>query len=259
MKKFDWLTELKNLDDRRNYVIPGHIEETIHYSALQFLQIGQVAIDERGSFYVALSGGSTPNAIYKKLSQSPYREQLDWSRVFCFWSDERSVPPDNKENNFFNAMQAGLADLPIPTQNIFRMEAEQDIEKNALNYESLIHQYVPHAIFDLMMLGMGDDGHTASLFPQTHGLHAADRLAIANYVPQLKTWRMSLTYDCIQRARQICIYVTGAKKKETVAQVLFNSYDPDLYPVQKVGTIHHKALWIMDAESSELFIKKMQY
>jgi 6-phosphogluconolactonase len=257
MEKFNWLASAKTFDERRLYVIPGNAEETITYSANQFIQLGQSAIKERGKFYVALSGGSTPHAIYKKLSDPAYRHLLDWNQVVCFWSDERSVSPKDKESNFFNAMQSGLSLLAIPSDHIFRMQAEQEIEKNALDYESLIQKHVPQAVFDLMMLGMGEDGHTASLFPHTHGLHATDRLVTANYVPQQNTWRMSLTYDCIQRARQTCIYITGPKKQEIVAQVLLGSYEPDLYPVQKIGTINHPALWIMDEAASRLALQKL--
>jgi 6-phosphogluconolactonase len=206
---------------------------------------------------VALSGGQTPNAIFKEISQPRYAQVLDWSKVLCFWSDERSVPPNNPENNYFNAMKSGLADLPLPPENIFRMPAEIDIEEHALAYEHLIRQKVPSLQFDLIMLGMGEDGHTASLFPRTHGLHTKDRLVIANYVPQKHTWRMSFTYECIHMAKLICIYVLGANKASTVAKVLLSPYDPDNLPIQRIGTPSHKALWILDSAASEQLVRSI--
>ena len=123
------------------------------------------------SFVWPFRGGSTPNAIYKELSKPTNQKALDWSKVLCFWGDERSVPPDSPENNFHAAMDAGLGKLPLKTENIFRMVAEKEIEENALAYDQLIREKIPSLGFDLIMLGMGEDGHTASLFPQTHGLH----------------------------------------------------------------------------------------
>jgi 6-phosphogluconolactonase len=221
------------------------------------LQIGRESIEQNGVFTVALSGGTTPTAIFREISKPEYVQTLDWSKVLCFWSDERSVPPDHSESNYGNALQAGLAQLPLLPENIFRMKAEGDIEKNALAYEQLIRQKIPSLQFDLMMLGMGEDGHTASLFPRTHGLHTKDRLVIANYIPQKHTWRMSMTYECIQMAKTICIYVIGASKASIVTKVLLGPYDPDNLPIQRVGTPSHKAIWILDTAASELLLKSI--
>lgn len=238
---------------RQEIIIPGNLEETIQFSVNQFLEIGNKAIQDRGAFYVALSGGSTPHAIFHELSESNHRSTLDWSKVTCFWSDERSAPPTTTENNYYSAMQAGLGKLSLKKENIFRMVAEKEIEKNALAYENLIREKVPSLQFDLLMLGMGEDGHTASLFPFTQGLHAKDRLVIANHVSQLNTWRMSMTYECIHLARTICIYALGEKKAKMVATVLQGPYDPEKYPVQKIGTAEHKAFWILDKDSAKDF------
>ncbi len=258
MEEFVWKNKIESFDDRRDIIIPGNAEETILFSTRQFIQIGQEAIQQNGSFIVALSGGQTPHAIFKELSKPSYRQALDWSKVICFWSDERSTPPDNTENNYFSAMQAGLATLPLRPENIFRMPAEENIEENALAYERLIRKKVPSLQFDLIMLGMGEDGHTASLFPLTHGLHTKDRLVIANYVPQKQTWRMSFTYECIHMAKQICIYVMGAKKADMIVKVLMGPYDPDHFPVQRIGTPSHKALWILDQEASKTLVRLMK-
>lgn len=246
MVNFYWKEKIQSFDHRRDIVVPGAADETVLFSVCQFLQIAQEAIKERGVFNVALSGGQTPHAMFKALSEPEHRDSLDWSAVNCFWSDERSVPPNDPESNYFTAMQAGLGKLPLKPENIFRMAAEDHIEENALAYEKLIREKIPALQFDLIMLGMGEDGHTASLFPYTHGLHAKDRLVIANHIPQKKTWRMTLTFECINNAKAICIYVMGSKKAEMVARVLDDPYDPDQFPVQRVGTPTHKALWILD-------------
>lgn len=251
MEEFDWKNEIKNFDQKRDIIIPGDQSQTIDFCVKQFIEIARTAIQERGLFTVALSGGSTPNAIYKELSREPYKRQLDWKKVHLFWSDERPVPPDDSESNYHNSMQAGLAALDIPSEQIFRMKAEDDLEEGALAYELLIREIVPSLSFDLVMLGMGEDGHTASLFPHTHGLHTNNRLVIANYVPQKQTWRMSFTYECIHNAHQIVIYVLGKNKAEIIAKVLAGHYSPDDYPIQKIGTSKHKALWILDRGASE--------
>lgn len=255
--EFNWKDQIESFDQRRDIIVPGNAEETVRFCVNQFLEIGRQAIREKGFFAVALSGGSTPNAIFKEISQPAYRQAINWTQVFCFWSDERSVAPDHPESNYFNAMQAGISQLPLLPENIFRMHAETDIEENALKYEALIREKVPSLQFDLMMLGMGEDGHTASLFPKTHGLHTANRLAIANFVPQKHTWRMSLTYECINASKNICIYVLGSNKASTIAQIFLSPYDPDRFPIQKIGTPLHKAVWILDSASSEQLVRSM--
>lgn len=255
MKTFDWKSNAIELNKRQSLIVPGDAAQTIVFCAKQLIQIGNDAIEQRGFFSIALSGGSTPNAIFKELAKSEYIRSLDWSKVLCFWSDERSVPPDNAESNYRNAMESGIGKLPISRENIFRMHAETDIEKSALDYENLIKEKIPSQQFDLIMLGMGEDGHTASLFPHTKGLHAKDRLVIANFVPQKDTWRMSMTYECINMSRMISIYVIGANKAETAAKVLLSPYDPENYPIQKVGTAIHKSYWILDNSAAAL-IKK---
>lgn len=249
---FAWQQMIESFDERRDIIIPGDTNETVRFCVQQFLQIASDAITARGKFVAALSGGTTPNAIFKELGAEENRSKLDWTKVFFFWGDERSVPPNNSESNYHAAMQTGLASLPIPAANIFRMHAEENIEENALAYEQQLLSVLPTGEFDLVMLGMGEDGHTASLFPRTHGLHTDQRLVVANYVPQKKTWRMTLTYKCINAARQIDIYVMGKGKAAMLAQVLSSPYEPDSLPIQRIGTPTHKALWIIDREASVL-------
>lgn len=244
--------DIQALDERRDIVIPGDSSETIRYCVDHFFSAAKKSLSQEGLFSVALSGGSTPKAIYAALSKDSRSQEIDWKKVLIFFSDERSVLPNHIESNFHMAMESGLKNLPIPEKNIFRMEAEKDIEEEALEYERLIIKNIPNGQFSLVMLGMGEDGHTASLFPETHGLHTTNRLVIANYVPKLNTWRMSLTYECINQAKVIAIYVLGESKAFMVKEVLLGPYQPDHYPIQKVGTAQHKALWILDNAAAAL-------
>lgn len=246
-----WNKFIHPVDIRRDIIVPGNRETTLDFCVEAFIQAAEEAIEERGAFYVALSGGSTPKAVFAKLAEEPFRKSIDWSKVHLFWSDERCVPPDNNESNYHMAMEAGFASLPVVPEQIHRMPAEVDVEAGAVNYEQEIAKLLPDLSFDLILLGMGDDGHTASLFPETHGLHPnEERLVIANYVPQKETWRMSFTFHLINLAKQIHIYVLGANKADIAYHVLKGSYEPDHYPIQRVGEEHHKALWILDNDAA---------
>ena len=258
MKQMESKSEIRSFDERRDIVVPGNGTETVLFCVRQFLEIGQDAINKKGLFTVALSGGSTPNAIFTEMSKPEYVNALDWSKVYFFWSDERNVPPTDSDSNYFNAMQAGLGKLPLPPENIFRMPAENNISEGAQAYEHMIKEKIPALEFDLIMLGMGEDGHTASLFPCTDALHTKDRLVSANYIPQKETWRMTLTYDCIHKGKTICIYVIGGSKSRMVAKALLDTYDPDNLPIQKIGTPTHKALWILDSAASEQLLDAMK-
>lgn len=248
----NWQSLLKSYDERRDIIIPGNAVKTIDFSVDQFIEIANDSISKNKIFTVALSGGSTPKKIYEKLSDSQHSKLIDWNSVFLFWSDERSVGKDHPDSNYHMAMKAGFENLPIPQEQIFRMNGENDIEKNAKIYEELIIQKVPGKSFDLIMLGMGEDGHTASLFPQTHGLHTNESLAIANFIPQLHTWRMTLTFDCINQAKNTIVYVIGKSKAEMLAKVLNAPYEPDVLPAQRLGTEKNKALWIADQAAAYL-------
>lgn len=241
-------------DERRDLAVPGHKEDLFQYGVEHFIVTANQAIADHGFFTVALSGGSTPKGIFSLLASPEYRSKLDWSKVLLFWSDERSVSPDDPESNYRMAMDAGFSKLGILKENIFRMVAETDIQENAKRYEQIIREKVPGASFDLVMLGMGDDGHTASLFPHTEGLHVQNKLVTANYVPSKQTWRLTLTFDSINAAKVIAIYVTGKEKQQKLKEVFTHDYEPDELPIQKIGTIEHRALWIFDLETAEALL-----
>jgi len=235
----------RHLDARRDLVIPGDTEATLDFCCAHWVGVCKQAIQNHDAFFVALSGGTTPKAIFQQLTSARFNPLIDWSKVHLFWSDERAVPPDHPESNYHMAMQAGLSRVGIPADQIHRMRAEEKIEEHAHLYEETIHSVLQDRPFDLVMLGVGEDGHTASLFPGTQGLHAPkERLVIANYVPEKKAWRMTLTFSCINQAHHIVIYALGASKKPILKE-LFSSDDMHL-PAQRIGSKEQPALWIID-------------
>lgn len=247
-----------SIDERRELVIPGTAEETLKYCVEHFIATANEAIEADGNFTVALSGGSTPKGIFQLLALPENRSRVDWKKVLIFWGDERAVPPSDPDSNYRMAIDSGIGTLGIPDANIFRMVAEEDIEENAQAYEKILLDKLSNGQFDMIMLGMGDDGHTASLFPHTQGLHSEDRFVIANYINSKNIWRMTLTYDCINRAKTTVIYVIGKGKKETLSRVLEGPYIPDELPSQKIGTQEFPVLWIADLEAAEDLLKQLK-
>ncbi|MBS0585867.1 MAG: 6-phosphogluconolactonase [Verrucomicrobia bacterium] len=237
---------IKTFDARRGIALFNSEEEAIVFSVEHWIKLAKKAIDTKGAFFVALSGGSTPKQIFSKFTP----DMLDWSRVFLFWSDERNAPPTDKESNYKMALDAGFGKLPIPKEQIFRMHAEDHIEENAKAYEKTISKILQGRPFDLIMLGMGDDGHTASLFPDTEALLIEDRLVVANYVPSKETTRMTFTFPLINKALHTVFYVLGKSKAEAVLEVFSDKRGK--YPASHVGTPSHPSLWILDKEASSM-------
>ncbi len=221
-------------DARRDLIILKDTEEAIAFATEHWVRCAADAIKRRGRFVVALSGGSTPKAIYHVLCS----QEIHWNDVHLFWSDERAVPPDHPDSNYHMAMEAGLKGL-IPTDQIYRMRAESDIERHAREYEAQL----PRDLFDLVMLGVGEDGHTASLFPGTAALESK-KLITANFVPKLNSWRMTFTFRAINESRLAVVYALGAAKQPIVQKILTDPTAPE--PAHRVGTSQHRALWIVD-------------
>jgi len=239
-------------DNRRDLIVPGDRLATIAFAVKDLMAAAERAIADHGAFYIALSGGSTPKAIYEELCQP--QQKIEWGKWHLFWSDERSVPSNHPESNYHMAMEAGFKKMMIPPDQIHRMQAEKEIEKEAHLYEKTIQDRLQGRGFDFMMLGMGEDGHTASLFPFTDGLKAQGKLVIANYIPQLQTWRMTLTFDCINASSHIVCYVLGSQKREKLRQVLEPTASFEELPSYKIGTPTYKALWVVD-ESAGLSLR----
>ena len=234
--------------DTIDYIIPGDRDKSIDYCVNHLIDTGKKSIISRGKFFLVLSGGSTPREIFHCLLNHERVSEIDWGSVHLFWGDERNVPKDNAENNYHMAMETCFKHLPIPLCQIHRMVAEKDIDKNTQSYEQTIKATLGDNPFDLIQLGIGTDGHTASLFPNTEALNTDDRLVVANYIPEKETTRMTLTFPAINNARKIVFYVFGKNKSDIISFIF--SDKAKQYPASKVGSSSNRPLWILDKNAA---------
>lgn len=210
------------------------------------------AVAARGRFTIALSGGSTPKSLFNLLATNA-RTTLPWDRMFFFWGDERHVPPTDPESNYRMADEAMLSKIPVAAGNVFRMPAENpDAAAAAEAYEKTLRKFfqtAPDAVpqFDLILLGMGPDGHTASLFPGTAALQEKSRLVVANWVEKLKTHRLSLTLPVLNAARCVAFLVSGTDKADVLKIVLEEDVPGEQYPAKLVKPSDGgKLIWFVD-------------
>jgi 6-phosphogluconolactonase len=207
------------------------------------------AVATRGRFTIALSGGSTPRGLYQQLVAEPRRGAMPWSSTHVFWGDERHVPPTDADSNYRMAVDALLSHAPIPSQQIHRIKAEEsDARVAALMYEHdlrEVFQIAPGVVprFDCILLGLGGDGHTASLFPGTAALDVVDRLVVANDVPQMRTDRITLTFPVLNAAALVLFLVEGAGKSEIVPQVFASGAR---FPAARVKPASGDLVWMLD-------------
>jgi 6-phosphogluconolactonase len=230
-------------------------------AAEQFVELARAAILARGRFTVALSGGSTPRRMYQYLAATPLRDRVDWSRVEVFWGDERGVPPDHPDSNFAMASAALLDRVPIPRHVVHRMHAELPDRGTAASGYQLeiarafdVDEAGQPPSFDLLLLGMGSDGHTASLFPGFEALREGRRWAVSVDAPQRPpAARITLTAPILNRAREIRVLVAGADKAATLRAVLEGPHEPERRPIQLVRPENGRMIWLVDqAAASEL-------
>jgi 6-phosphogluconolactonase len=236
-------------------LIRADAAELAQEAANRFAELAEAFTNDAGRFTVALSGGSTPKAMFQILADKAFSGSLPWRSINFFWGDERCVPPDQPESNYRMANESLLSKVPVPRENIFRIPAEdEDHERAAAGYSETLQKFFadewPH--FDLVFLGMGADGHTASLFPGTTALSAGDRIAVANYVEKLQSWRITLTASAINRARNIIFLVAGADKAPALKEVIRGPRNPERYPSQLIEPSHGELLWMVDGAAASL-------
>ncbi|MGA9799577.1 MAG: 6-phosphogluconolactonase [Terriglobales bacterium] len=216
-------------------------------AAAEFVAQASAAVRARGRFTVALSGGSTPRTLYSLLATKP---GIPWDKIYFFWGDERHVPPDQPESNYRMANEALLSKVPVHPENIFRIHAEEkDAAAAALQYEQTLKDFFhlspgQFPRFDLIYLGVGPDGHTASLFPDTAALNEKTRLVVANWVPKFNTFRITFTFPVLNAAACVMFLTSGADKAPILHEVLENSRAG--LPSQLVRPVNGKLIWLVD-------------
>jgi 6-phosphogluconolactonase len=232
--------------------------ESLSLAAAEVLiQSAAQAITERGRFLITLSGGGTPMELYKLLAQSPYRGQLDWSHTHVFWGDERCVPIEDSENSYRQARDVLLNRVPIPQENIQRVQSELEPDEAAKDYARVLKDFASPPLdwprFDLILLGMGEDGHTASLFPGSQVEVSSPTLAVTGHYQDRPANRVTLTPWVINSARRIMFLVSGESKSQTLANVLYGEYHPEQLPAQRIRPSNGELIWMTDKAASKLF------
>ena len=226
-------------------------QELFEAAAEEVIRSAQEAVAQRGRFTIALSGGSTPKSLFNLLATNA-KTVLPWDRMFFFWGDERHVPPTDPDSNYRMADETMLSKIPVAAGNVFRFPAENpDAAAAAEAYEQTLRKFFhlkagELPVFDLILLGMGPDGHTASLFPNTSGLQEKSRLVIANWVEKLKTSRLSLTLPVLNAARCVTFLVSGTDKASVLKTVLEEDVPGEQYPSKLVQPTNGKLIWLVD-------------
>jgi 6-phosphogluconolactonase len=237
-------TEIKTLRNKDSLGI---------FAADLFAELSEKYISENGRFSVALSGGSTPKLLYQKLVDL-YSEDVHWNYIDFFWSDERYVPFDHPDSNGGLAFTHLLSPLGIESNQYFPAPTtEQTAHQAALQYDQTLRRYfnAPASIpsFDLIFLGMGDDGHTASLFPETQALQETKKLAVANWIEKFQSWRITFTYPLLNKAKNVVFLVGGGDKATVVKEILKNG--STAYPSAHVKPQDGQLLWLLDADAAK--------
>jgi 6-phosphogluconolactonase len=229
----------------REIITCRDISELSRQSAERFSQLVNQSVQASGRFTGALSGGSTPKHLYSLLGSPGYKERIAWNRVHLFWGDERCVPPDHAESNYGMARESLLSKINIPAENIHRMAGEREPQAAAAEYEKHLQEFFGLASgapprFDLMLLGIGDDGHTASLFPGSDALNQTERLVVAPFVEKLKSYRLTLTLPVLNSSAEVWFLVTGASTADAVKKVFSGSSD---LPAARVHPVNGNLIW----------------
>jgi len=231
-------------------------------AAQEFVQTAAAAVRAKGSFNVALAGGSTPKSLYSLLvNDSALRSQVPWDKLHLFFGDERHVAPDHSDSNFHMATEAMIAKSPLKPDQVTRIKGEYpDADRAAFEYEEALREYfklkdAEYPRFDLLLAGMGNEGHTLSLFPGTKALHADRRIAVRNWVGKLYAERITLTAPAASNAAQVIFMVAGADKAPALKAVLEGPFEPEQLPAQLLRPQKGKLLWLVDTAAGGMLSK----
>ena len=233
---------------KKNIHIAEDLEANSKAAAAFLINTGEKAIAERGKFIVSLAGGSTPKRMYELLAGAEFKEALDWSKVIVIWGDERCVPETSSDSNSRMAKEAWLNQVPIPAAQIYPVNGTLHPAQAARGYEAQLKKVLGAKLdaIDLCLLGLGDDGHTASLFPHTDVLKEKERWVSEVYVEKFDSWRVTLTAPVIRNSKQIAFLVSGAKKAAILPKVLEGPFQPEDYPSQLIIQDNAAVHWFLD-------------
>jgi 6-phosphogluconolactonase len=233
------------------------LDELSRSGAQILVQAAQSAVKARGSFSLVLSGGNTPRRLYEILAGPPYRDEMPWRKTHIFWGDERCVPAEDERNNAHMARQVLLERVPIPDEQIHPIASSLPPSKAAEAYQNTLKVYFNGnpARFDFVLLGLGENGHTASLFPETGVLDEKYDWACEVYVPSLQMWRVTLTAPLLNQARKIVFLVSGASKAQVLDQVIHGARRPEQLPAQLIQPQDGELLWLVDRPAASLVQK----
>jgi 6-phosphogluconolactonase len=234
------------------HVLPD-LEAVSYQAATLFVTTSRNAMTEKTRVAVAISGGSTQRRLYTFLGSAEYRPQVDWQRIHFFWVDERCVPKDHEESNFRTVFDTLLSKVPISDENIHRIRSEEELDRAARDYEEEIREFFKPSqlpIFDLVILGVGEDGHTASLFPGSEALGEKERWVVPVYLEKPKINRITLTLPVLNHASQILFLISGRSKATVLSEILENGHQKDRYPAGLINPVHGKLLWLIDQQAA---------
>jgi len=240
--------------------ILANYETLSHAAAEIFVESAQSAVDKDGYFSIAFSGGHTPQRMYEILAHKDIRNKIPWEKTYIFWGDERCVPPDHPKSNQLMLRRLLLAHVNIPEQNVFPISGTLPPGEAAQEYETILHKFFTNhqAGFDLILLGLGENGHTASLFPGTPALDENQRWATDVYVAEQKMHRVTLTASFINQAKKIVFLVSGRSKALVLKEVLEGPTDPHRLPAQLIKPVEGELVWLADQEAGSLLTQSNQ-
>lgn len=237
---------------RRSIIVCRDLQGLSHEAAERFEHAVQESKSANGRFSVALSGGGTPRSLYTLLAEAPYRTRIPWDRIHLFWGDERCVPPEHPDSNYRMVERALISRVGIPAENVHRMKGElPDAREAAAWYEAELREWFrlgPGMIprFDCVLLGLGTDGHTASIFPKSEALTETERLVTTSFSEATKTWRLTLTLPVLNAAAQMIFLVSGREKAHVLKEVLRGDREAEELPAQLVRPTQGRLIYLID-------------
>ncbi|MBI2089883.1 MAG: 6-phosphogluconolactonase [Deltaproteobacteria bacterium] len=240
-------------------IVCRDVDDLSRRAAAEFVRSALESVASTDRFAVALSGGNTPRALYSLLAASELQDRIPWPKIHVFWGDERCVPPSHRDSNYRLAYETLISRVPIPAENVYRMKGEEDPQIAAFDYEQSLRKFfgltdrgLPR--FDLIFLGLGEDGHTASLFPGSEVLREKKRMACAAYVKRFKSNRLTLTLPVLNNAANIFFLVAGEGKASALRDVLQGKDNPHRLPAQRIRPKKGRVVWFVDEAAASLLV-----